>query len=183
MTHVMTGDASLGQRPPGDRTRGLASLRTWATPLTTGAFLLVAATGILMFFQVQPGFIMGAHKWGSWLFLIGVAGHVTVNFRPFTNHLKSRWGRSSVGLFAMVLAASCFTWGARTGGQFLAAIERDLVGAPLASLAVLTRTPSEVLVRRLEAHGIVARKEQTVRDLAGDSSRQQLRILEVVFLP
>lgn len=183
MTRLMEGDTALENRPLGNGTRFMVPMRTWATPLTIATFFLMAATGILMFFHVQPGLITGAHQWGSWLFLIGVAGHVMVNFRPFNRHLESRWGQSCVAIFGVVLAASFFTWGARTGGQFLAAIQRDLVGAQLSSLAMLTHTPPEVLERRLEAHGIVARKEQTVRDLAGDSSRQQLRILEVVFLP
>jgi len=143
----------------------------------------ILATGILMFFHVSPGLTTTAHQWGSWLFLIGVAGHVTVNFRPFTSHLKSGWGRCSIGLFAMVLIASFFTWGARTEGQFLAAVQRALVNAPFSSLASLTHTSPDVLERRLKVQGIIARKEQTVKDIAGDSSREQLRILEAVFLP
>jgi len=158
-------------------------LRKWATPLTIGAFVLMAATGILMFFNVDRGIISGTHEWFSWLFLIGVAGHVMANIRPFMNHLKSNWGRTSVIVFAVVLAGSFFTWGAHTGGQFLAAIQDGLVSAPLSTLAVMTHTTPDLLERRLEAHGIVARKEQTIRDIAGDSSRKQLQILEVVFRP
>jgi len=157
--------------------------RKWATPLTIGAFIPMATTGILMCFHVDRGIISGAHQWLSWLFLIGVVGHVVVNFRSFTNHLKSRWGRTSVCVFAIILVASFFTWGARTGGQLLTAIQGDLVSAPLSTLAVMTHTTPEVLEQRLEAHGIVARKEQTIRDIAGDSARKQLRVLQLVFLP
>ena len=31
--------------------------------------------------------------------------------------------------------------------------------------------------------GIVVRKEQTIRDVVGESPRKQLQVLEVVFLP
>ena len=161
----------------------MISVRKWATPLTIGAFVPMAVTGILMFFHIDRGIIGGAHQWLSWLFLIGVVGHVTVNFRSFTNHLKSRWGRTSLCVFTMVLVASFFTWGVRTGGQLLAAIQNGLVSAPLSTLAVMTHTPPEVLEQRLETHGIVARKEQTIRDIAGNSPSTQLRVLKVVFLP
>ena len=65
--------------------------RKWATPLTIGAFFPMAATGVLMFFHIDRGLTSGVHEWLSWLFLLGVAGHVMANFRPFTNSLKSRW--------------------------------------------------------------------------------------------
>lgn len=32
-----------------------ASLRSWATQLTIGTFVLMAGTGVLMFFDVVPG--------------------------------------------------------------------------------------------------------------------------------
>jgi len=158
-------------------------VRKWATPLTIGAFFLMTATGILMFFDIDRGIISGAHEWLSWLFLIGVAGHVKANFRPFTNSIKSGWGRTSICVFGLVLVASFFTWGARTGGQFLDAIRNGLVSVPLTTLAVMTRSKSDVLEQRLLAHGIVARKEQTIRDIVGDSPRKQLQVLEVVFQP
>ena len=40
-------------------------VRKWATPLTIGAFFLMAATGILMFFHIDRGIISGAHEWLS----------------------------------------------------------------------------------------------------------------------
>ena len=158
-------------------------VRKWATPLTIGAFFLMAATGILMFFNIDRGIVSAAHEWLSWLFLLGVAGHVMANFRPFMNSLKSGWGRTSVSVFGIVLVASFFTWGAHTGGQFLAAIQKGLVSVPLTTLAVMTHTKPDVLEQRLNAHGIVVRKEQTIRDIVGENPRKQLQALEVVFLP
>jgi hypothetical protein len=101
--------------------------RNWATPLTIGAFILMAATGILMFFHIDRGINSSAHEWFSCCFMMGVAGHVTPDFRPFKNHLKSGWGRTSVNVFAFVFVASffTFTWGARTGGQLVAAMQND----------------------------------------------------------
>ena len=158
-------------------------VRKWATPLTIGAFFLMAATGILMFFNIDRGLTSGMHEWLSWLFLVGIVAHVIANFRPFKDCLRSGWGRTSVSVFGIVLVASFFTWGARTGGQFLAAIQKGLVGVPLTTLAAMTRTKPDVLVQRLNAHGIAFRKEQTIRDVVGDSARKQLQVLEVVFLP
>ncbi|MCG8276944.1 DUF4405 domain-containing protein [Stenotrophomonas sp. NLF4-10] len=65
------------------------TLRTWSTPLTIGSFILMAVTGVLMFFDVVPGYLAFAHEWFSWFFLVGAGGHIAVNFRPLVRHLQS----------------------------------------------------------------------------------------------
>jgi hypothetical protein len=68
------------------------SSRRWATKLIIGAFLLMAVTGVLMFFELEHGLVVVVHQWSSWLLLIGAVGHLTANIRPLKNHLTSRWG-------------------------------------------------------------------------------------------
>jgi hypothetical protein len=116
------------------------ALRTWATPLTIGSFILMSISGLLMFLDLDTGLTAGAHQWVSLLFLLGVGGHVTANFRPFRSHLDSRWGRASIAVFVAVLAASVFSWGLVTGSQLEKPIVLALVDAPLSALAGMTRT-------------------------------------------
>lgn len=40
--------------------------RNWATPLTIGSFLLMAVTGLLMFFHLDTGLNKAAHEWLGW---------------------------------------------------------------------------------------------------------------------
>ena len=37
--------------------------RDWATPLTAGAFIVLAVTGLLMFFHLDRGLNHLAHEW------------------------------------------------------------------------------------------------------------------------
>lgn len=157
--------------------------RQWATPLVIGAFVLMSVTGVLMFFHLDRGINAGAHEYVSWLFMIGVVGHVVANIRSFKNHLQSGWGRGSVTLFAVLLAGSFLTWGMRTGGQLLASIQDGLVRTPLSTLAGIAHTTPQALEARLQAHGMPIAMHQSIRDVAGDSPRQQLHALELVFLP
>jgi hypothetical protein len=158
-------------------------LRTWATPVTIGAFLLMSATGVLMFFHCDRGLLTDIHQWFSWLFLAGAGAHVAANLRPFKNHLQSRWGRASIAAFIAVLAASLFSWGVMTGPQLLRSVEQALVDAPLATLASLTRTAPDTLVRRLKAHGIVATSQRSVHELSGEHGVSEHRLLAIVFRP
>jgi len=46
-------------------------MREWATPVTIGAFGLIALTGVMLFFKVQYGMVKPVHEWLSWLLVIG----------------------------------------------------------------------------------------------------------------
>ncbi len=156
--------------------------RTWATPLTIGSFLLISATGILMFFEMERGLMTVVHQWFSWFFILGAAGHIAVNVRPLKNHLKSRWGKASVFVFAAILALSVSSWGTITGPQIKRPIEQALIEAPLSALANVTRTPPEHVVERLAAQGISAEGGQSIVELAAASGVDENRLLAIVFM-
>ncbi|MBR0663927.1 hypothetical protein GXW71_06105 [Roseomonas hellenica] len=158
-------------------------LRTWATSLTIGAFLLMSATGVLMFFGYDRGLTAVVHQWFSWFFLMGAGGHIAANIRPFKNHLRSRWGQVSVAVFMVVLAASLFSWGRITGPQLERPIKQALVDAPLSALAGVIRADPDALLLRLRARGITATSQQSVRDLSVGTGAGVNRLLAIVFLP
>lgn len=159
------------------------TLRTWATPLTIGAFVLMAGTGMVMFFEWNRGLRTVVHQWFSWLFLVGAGGHIAANVRPLTNHLKSRWGKACVVSFMVILAASFFSWGRITGPQLKMPIEQALVDAPLWALAGTMRTEPDALVARFKAHGIAATRDESLRELATRQRIGENRLLAIVFLP
>ncbi len=143
----------------------------------------MAATGVLMFFELDRGLTTVVHQWLSWLFLAGAAGHIAANARPLKRHLESRWGQAIVALFMIVLAASFFPWGTITGPQLERPIEEALVDAPLSALAIVARTDPDGLIRRLRAHGIESTGEQSIRLLAEKHNVGENRLLGLVFLP
>lgn len=158
-------------------------LRLWATPLTIGSFLLMASTGVLMFFEWDVALTAVAHQWFSWLFLLGAGGHIVANLRSFKRHLVSRAGRISIAGFTIVLAVSFFSWGMITGPQLERPIEEALVDAPLAALAAVIKVQPEELLARLAVHGIRAGSGQSIRDLSLDHNIDENRLLGIVFLP
>lgn len=158
------------------------TLRSWATPLTVGSFLLMSGTGVLMFFEWEPGLMTVVHQWFSWLLLAGAGAHIAVNIRPFKNHLKSRWGRSSIAVFALILTASAFSWGMITGPQLERPIEQALVDAPLSALAGVAGLSGETLLSRLAARGIVADSRQSIGTLSAASGVDENLLLSIVFL-
>lgn len=168
--------------PPSRKARKRFGLRTWSTPLTIGSFVLMAVTGVMMFFDVAPGYVSFAHEWASWFFLVGTAGHVAVNFRPLRRHLRSNWGRANVVIFSTALVVSMFSFGRITAPQLKWPISNALVQAPLSALADLTHTGPAELVARLEQHGLSATPEQNIMHLADKHDMDEFHILGLVFL-
>ncbi len=175
MNTVAAADRSASKTRPG------VPLRAWATPLTLGAFALMTATGILMFFGWRGGLISEVHEWFSWLFLAGAAAHLVVNYRPLTLHLKSRWGRMSLAASAIVLAVAVVPWGIRTPHQLHGLIERAVVDAPLSTLASLAKVTPEDAETRLKAHGVTATLEQSARQISVQNRVDQREVIAIVF--
>lgn len=158
------------------------SLRTWATPATIGAFVLMAGTGVLMFFGWRGGLTEEAHEWLSWLFLAGVVAHLVVNWRPLTLHLKSRWGRRSLAAGLVLLAIAVFPSGLRTDHQLPRLVEHALVESPLSTLASLAKVDPGELENRLKARGVTATLEQSIRQISQQNDANERRLLSIVFM-
>ncbi|MBC6906318.1 DUF4405 domain-containing protein [Saccharophagus sp. K07] len=158
------------------------TLRTWSTPITIGSFILMTVTGVLMFFDVVPGYLSFAHEWFSWIFIIGAAGHMVINFKPLTKHLRSNWGRGSVAIFSMIVFISTFSFGHITAPQLKWPISYALIDAPLSALADVTRTDHTELLQKLKNHGITATLDQNIRELAIEQNVDEFHMLGLVFL-
>lgn len=156
--------------------------REWATPLTAGAFLLLAVTGLLMFFHADSGLNKVAHEWLSWALIAGVTVHVTANFKAFQNHLKARRGQLLIGLFALILAGSFLSLGGKDEPPFVAPIQA-LAHAPVSALAPVAQVPPEEFQARLQKAGLSTMSErQTIAEwVAG--REQQMRILGQLLAP
>lgn len=157
------------------------TLRGWATPLTIGAFILMAGTGVVMFFKLDNGLMAPIHRLFSWVFLLGAINHIAANIRPFANHLKSAIGRTSVVVFAAVLLGSFYSWGQVTSPKLIKPIETATLGSSLGTLAQMQHIAPDVLISRLQQHGVMARTDQSVRDIAVANQVKEDRLLAIIF--
>ena len=159
-------------------------LRLWMTPLCIGSLILMSATGVLMFFELESlGLITVVHQWFSLLFLIAIAGHIYVNFFPFKRHLKTPMGKVNVLIFTTIFVISLFSWGMITGPQLERPIEHALVNAPLSALARIAQINTNTLMQRLKTRGFLAIGKQSIHDVAVRYEVDENQLLAIVFLP
>lgn len=155
--------------------------RDWATPLTIGAFILSATTGILMFFHLDTGLNMQAHEWLGWALVAGVASHVTVNFSSFRRYWSKPRGVAIIGVFVTLLVASFFIKGEEEDHP-AQRVAKAVLNTPIKDLAPLAHRSPAALTSALQAAGFkIESAEQTLQSVAGTDREQQGRALGVVF--
>ena len=155
--------------------------RTWATPLTIGAFLLMAVTGILMFFHLDTGLNKEAHEWLGWAMVLGVAAHVIANWSAFARHFSQPLAKVLVGLFAAVLIGSFFIQPEEGGSPAGVAINA-LTSAPIARVAALQGEAPDAVVGRLKAAGfVVGSADQTIASLTGGDRGRNAKALHAAL--
>jgi hypothetical protein len=158
-------------------------IREWATPLTAGAFILSAVTGIMLFFKINPGLVKPAHEWLSWLLVIGALTHVAVNWRTVAHYVSKPVGKVILTLFILLLGVSMLpVAGGKSKGHPVARITDSMVRAPLSVVArTANHTPDEAIAI-LKSKGIqVEGKDQTVQDIASRNNQNPIRVLDVIF--
>jgi hypothetical protein len=156
--------------------------RDWVTPITMGAFGVLAVTGVLMFFHVKTALVEGVHEWLSWLLLAAVVGHAAVNWTGLRRHLAGWRARAALGIGAAVLAAAVLPIGPSGGKPPFVVPVQALADAPLPVLAQVAKTSPEQLRQRLRDAGLgPAGDADTVHSLAGNDLGRQMRVLSAVL--
>jgi hypothetical protein len=171
--------------------------RRWLTPLLTGSFVLLAVTGVLLFFHLSSPLARASHEWPSWIFLVAAILHLVLNARPLLAALRPHLARATVAAFALVALAAIFTGGEHSGPggagrhhgppgasespESATAVEA-LSRAPLDRLAAVLETSPGALHRKLEAGGIeVPADQSSVQEIAAVNQRQPRAVLDAVF--
>lgn len=90
--------------------KSFAPSKAALSPFVAVAFLVLSATGILLFFHLPSGPVKVLHEWFGWLFVIGGTLHVLLNGRPLLAYLRQRVGLISVGC-ALVFVVALFAAG------------------------------------------------------------------------
>jgi hypothetical protein len=155
--------------------------REWTTPITAGAFLLLAVTGVFMFFHAAPGLAKEMHEWLSWVFLAAVVFHLAVNFAAFKTYIVQRKGQALFGIFVLILAISFAPLGGSGEPPFVAPL-RTLGKTPLTTLAQVAQTSPEQLMERLKKEGLAVQSaQQSLSELVGEDMHKQVRFLKMLL--
>ena len=156
-------------------------LRAYATPLTIGTFLIMGATGILLFFHTNTTLNKVVHEYVGLVMVAAVILHVVLNWRAFQTYFKRPVALTLMAASAVMLAASFVSLGEETGGTRPdMAVLQMVSSASLTDLAPIMGTDAAHLVARLAEQGVTATPDQTLIDLSNGDMRGAITLLSAV---
>lgn len=95
-----------------------AKIQKWATPVTIGAFVVSAVSGVLLFFHLNFGLVRVVHEWGSWFLVIGALFHVIGSWRQFIRYFSKPAAWAIMAAFVLLLIVSLLSTGGGRGRKF-----------------------------------------------------------------
>lgn len=159
-------------------------LAIYATALTTAVFLVVAATGVLVFFHIGDKYLKGAHEWLGLAFVLAALLHVARHWKGFVHLMRQKrtWALSAASALALggfMLSASLAP---TSGGNPMKAMVDVTAKAPLASLAPVLGVEPDTLVQRLEAGGVqVASLSQPLEEIASSQGQPLPKLYALIL--
>lgn len=159
--------------------------KDFATPLTIGAFFIMASTGLMMFFHVNLGLSKVAHEWLGWLFITAVVFHVLFHFKNFKRYfLEIRKAQIIIACCALILvAALLITPPAKEGkGPQMQLVTQAVMNGSVADVAPLAGKSVDEVLSDLAAAGMTGVTPDTrLSDIAGQGREAENKILGVIF--
>lgn len=158
-------------------------LSDYATPLTTGLFVVSLVSGVALFFHFQTGLFHGMHEWLSMVLILPFVFHIWKNWRPFVSYFKR--APMMFGLVLSIAAGIAFAvpaMGNASGGRppqraLFEAVENGTV----AQVAPLFGLTGEALAEALKADGYaVASVDEKLGAVADASGKTGFDIVNAV---
>ena len=157
----------------------------YATPFTTGLFLVSLISGLALFFHIGQAYFHGMHEWLSIVLIVPFVLHVMKNWRPFVSYFKRP--PMMIAMVASIIAGLAFAWPAMTstqtggGGNPMRGIAMTIEKAKLSVVAPLFGHDGGSLQIALAEKGLtVASPDQTIDEIAKASGKDGFEVLGMV---
>ena len=129
-------------------------IHRYATPLTTGFFLVSTISGVALFFHWSSGLFHSMHEWLSMVLLVPIALHLWKNWGPLMGYIKRK--TLFIPLVLSLVVALPFVvanFSTRSAGNPAVAVVQLVAKAPLSDSAALFKATPDELVARMRQHG------------------------------
>lgn len=157
-------------------------LSRYATPLTTGLFLVSLISGIALFFHLGTSAFREMHEWLSMVLILPFVLHVWKNWRPFLAYFK----RLPMALsLALCLAAGLvFAWPAITGtasgaggNPAFAMVNVVAAGTPAQVAPLLGKSDADVIAALKQAGFSAADATKPLSEIATASGKDTIALM------
>jgi len=155
------------------------TLLRYATPFTTGLFVISLVSGIALFFHLGTAYFREMHEWLSMVLIAPFILHLLRNWRPFLSYFKHL--PMAIALVISLAAAGYYAWEGTTGdpgGNPAMALVQTMQTKALATLAPVFGHTGESLAAALVAKGYtVESADKTLAEVAKASGKDNFDII------
>lgn len=157
-------------------------LSRYATPFTTGLFLVSLISGIALFFHYGTAAFRGMHEWLSMVLILPFLLHVWKNWRPFLAYFKRL--PMALSLAACLIAGLVFAWPAITGSASgaggnpaVAMVNVVAAGTPTQVAPLLGKTDADLVSALREAGFTAAETSKPLSQIATGSGKNTMELM------
>ena len=126
--------------------------RSFITPLITIIFLVVALSGLLLFFHIFDGYTEVVHEILGVIFVVFSVLHVILNWKALKIHFKKRVFILSTIVVAVISILLVIQQ--QKSPKFDTILIERITNAPIEDVLKVLQVDSIVVVKRLEENGI-----------------------------
>lgn len=162
-------------------------INRYATPFTTGLFVISLISGISLFFHVGTAAFRGMHEWLSMVLILPFGLHLWKNWLPMTSYFRRGWlvwplAASLVAALAFAVPGVMELGG--VGGNPQVAMYRAMGDARIADLAPVLKVSAAEIDKRLERVGLTGVSHDTSLSAAAKAAgKEERHVIFSVILP
>lgn len=158
---------------PNEKNEMSETFKKYITAVSAALFLVVAGSGLAMFFGVGKHLVMEMHEWLAVIFVVAIGLHLVRNWGGMTTYIRKRTIFAPVALAAAAAAAFMVPAALSEHDSPMPALFRSLEQAKLDDLAPVLGVPAESMAVVLEQRGfIVHSTDLSLSEIATDSDRK-----------
>jgi hypothetical protein len=154
------------------------TLRIVATSATALLFLIVAVTGVLMFFHLFESQTKAMHEWLGMAMVAAVALHLFVHWKSMRSHVTKR-GFALLGA-AVSVSVILFLASAQSGPDMKRVAIGSLFEAPLMHAAPVLKTDVATALTQLKAAGLQTEGLDSIDALAKANGTSPFTVLAIL---
>lgn len=153
--------------------------RDIATSFTTTTFLVIAITGVMMYFHLFDNFTKSLHEILGLAFVLIVVFHVLFNWASMKNY----FGKKIFLISTMVVLAisAGFVYNAPSGKSPKGKILESVINAPLELSIVVLGEDKDLAFAKLEESGIKIANSKTISDLSKVNKTSPFKIVDIII--
>jgi len=155
-----------------------ARFKKYITAISAALFLVVAVSGLAMFFHVGEDLVKEMHQWLAVIFVAAIGLHIFRNWGGMMTYVRRRTIMAPVALAALAAAAFIVPAALSGGEDPRHILMQSLQEAKLVDLGRVLDVPADSLVARLEKEGFtVGSSEQRLSEIASGSGKPPMAAL------